>query len=738
MPALIPAQMLSAAIQHHRAGRLGEAERLYREVLEAQPEHADALHLLGVLAHQTGRQGLAVEMIERAIARNGSMPAFHNNLGNALAAAGRWPDAERAYRRAIEHKKDYAEAYYNLGGALRALGKLAETEETYRHALALRPGHPGTLLNLSEVLQARGELEAAAEICQRAITADPRLAAAFNNLGNIRSAQGRFEEALAAYSRAIELDPRLAEAHHNRAIALLNGGRIEEAVASCRQALIKRPQFVAAFVTLGHALAQSGEAQEARQAYRSALALDPTCGEARLGETVAAIPILSSSPAESRQGVASFDHGLQELRAWVAANPGGLGEAIGRVQPFYLPYRDTDVTVTLSRYGDLAFEEATAHWQPPPLAARPHHGGDRPIRLLIVSGHVRRHPVWDVILRGLIAAMDGKAVEVWLLHTGTRVDEETEWARSRVARFIQGPKPVRGWLEEIARASPEVIYYPEIGMDPATCTLAALRLAPLQIASWGHPVTSGLPSIDWFVSGELLEGADADGHYREKLVRLPGNGVLTEPVAGRKEPWAGPARPPGTVRFALCQQPIKFDPRDDELLVRIARETGNAEFWLAAPANMAWTASRLRERLASAFKADGLDPDAFLRITPWLAREQFLGFLEQMDISLDAPAFSGYTTAWQALQAGLPIVTLEGRFLRQRLAAGLLRRVGETDGLTRSRDQYVEKAVEWARESRDPDRWAARRERLRLAAPLADGNRDAILDFEQRLRQALR
>ncbi|MFX5332298.1 hypothetical protein ABTC54_19495, partial [Acinetobacter baumannii] len=92
---------------------------------------------------------------------------------------------------------------------------------------------------------------------------------------------------------------------------------------------------------------------------------------------------------------------------------------------------------------------------------------------------------------------------------------------------------------------------------------------------------------------------------------------------------------------------------------------------------------------------DGLDPDAFLRITPWLAREQFLGFLEQMDISLDAPAFSGYTTAWQALQAGLPIVTLEGRFLRQRLAAGLLRRVGETDGLTRSRDQYVEKAVEW-------------------------------------------
>jgi predicted O-linked N-acetylglucosamine transferase (SPINDLY family) len=275
-------------------------------------------------------------------------------------------------------------------------------------------------------------------------------------------------------------------------------------------------------------------------------------------------------------------------------------------------------------------------------------------------------------------------------------------------------------------------------MDPVTGALAAMRLAPLQITSWGHPVTSGLPTIDWFLSAELLEAPDADGHYREKLVRLPGNGVYTAPVACRKEPWAGPARRPGTVRFALCQQPIKFDPRDDELLVRIARSVGDAEFWLAAPANMPWTAHKLRERLAAAFAADGLDPDAFLRTTPWLARGQFLGFLDQMDICLDAPAFSGYTTAWQAVQAGLPIVTLEGRFLRQRLASGLLRRIGEIDAVAQSREQYVELAVHWAREARDADRWAARRARLRRAAPLADGNRDAIVQFEQRIRTALR
>lgn len=738
MPAVSWAQMLAAAIQHHKAGRFAEAERLYRELLDGQPEHADALHLLGVLAHQTGRQALAIEMIERAIARNSAMPAFHNNLGNAFAAAEKWQDAEQAYRRAIERKKDYAEAHYNLGGALRALGKLADAEAAYRRALALRPDHGATLLNLSEVLQSQGKLEEAADSCQRAIAAAPRFAAAFNNLGNIRSAQSRFEDALVAYSRAIELEPRLAEAHHNRAIALLNGGRAEEAVASCRQALIHRPGFVAALVTLGHALAQSGETQEARQAYRSALALDPGCGEARLGDTLASIPILSSSPAESQQAGAAFDQGLNELHEWVAANPGKLGEAVGRVQPFYLPYRDADVTAALCRYGDLASAEATSYWRAPQPLIHAFHGTDRPIRMVIVSGQVRRHPVWDVILRGLISEADRQGLEIWLFHTSNVVDEETSWARSRVDRFIQGPKPVRSWLAEIAAASPEVIYYPEIGMDPAACTLAAMRLAPLQIASWGHPVTTGLPTIDWFVSAELLEAADADDHYREKLVRLPGNGVLTAPVAAQKEAWNGPSRRPGTVRFALCQQPIKFDPQDDELLVRIAREVGDAEFWLAAPGNMPWTARRLRDRLAAAFVAEGLEAEAFLRTTPWLSRGQFLGFLDQMDISLDAPAFSGYTTAWQASQAGLPIVTLEGRFLRQRLASGLLRRIGQTDGVVHSRDQYVETAVAWARESRDANRWATRRERLRAAAPLADGNRAAVIELQQRLRQALR
>jgi protein O-GlcNAc transferase len=428
-----------------------------------------------------------------------------------------------------------------------------------------------------------------------------------------------------------------------------------------------------------------------------------------------------------------FDEKLDTLVQWAAANPAKLGAAVGRIQPFYLAYRPADVTGALWRYGDLASREAAAHWIPREDAARRPQSRRNRIRIAVVSAQVRRHPVWEIILRGLIAQLDTRQFEVFLYHTGAVTDEQTNWARGQVARFVQGPRSLEHWLSEIREAAPDVMLYPEVGMDPTTCTLAASRLAPLQIAGWGHPITTGLPTIDWFVSGELLESPRADSHYREKLVRLPGTGVLTGFPEAQKEPWGGPDRRANVVRFALCQQPLKFDPQDDILLARIAKAVERCEFWLATPANMPWTAVKLHARLSAAFRAEGLDPRDYLRTTGWLPRSRFLSFLDEMDMALDCPAFSGYTTAWQALHCGLPIVTLEGPFLRQRLAAGLMRQVGATDGITQSRDQYVATTLACANECRDAERWAARRVELRRAAPRADGNRSAILAFEQQL-----
>jgi protein O-GlcNAc transferase len=730
-------ELLARGVQSHRAGRLAEAEGIYRRILQTEANHADALHLLGVVSHQTGRHEIAIGLIGAAIALNDRVPAFHNNLANALNAQGKLPEAAAAYGRALTLKPDHVEAHYNLGIVLHTQGRLEEAAASYRRALLLRPNHADTLCSLGNTLQAQGRLDEAVAAYQQALLCRPDHAAAHCNLGNVLKTLGRLDDAAASYARALTYQPQNAEAHNNLGNLLLEQDRPDEAAVCYQRAVSCKPDYAEAHASLGNALKELGRLQEALACYARALELRPEHAEARLGRAIAAIPVFAEDSAESAGATAKFADALDDLTAWDSANPGRLGKSVGTHQPFYLAYRPADVRDLLCRYGDLAGTAAAMHWRPK-TQSRPVGPGPRDrARLMIVSGQVRQHPVWDVILRGVIAYLDRRQFEIILYHTSPITDGQTIWASTAVERFVQGPKSTQGWLDEIARDRPDAIFYPEVGMDPVVCLLASLRLAPLQVASWGHPVTTGLQTVDWFLSGELLESAGGEGHYREKLIRLPGTGVCTEPITLQAQPWQGPPRPTNIVRFGVCQQPTKFDPADDVLLTRIAKAVGPCEFWLASPRKLHWATMRLRDRLAAGFEQEGLDPEVYLRVTPWLTRPHFLGFLDEMDVYLDCPAFSGYTTAWQAIHRGVPIVTVEGEFLRQRLASGLLRQIGIVDGVASSRDQYVDTAVRWAHERGKPGPWAARREAIRRAATKADGNRASVSAFGHTVVEAL-
>jgi protein O-GlcNAc transferase len=723
-------ELFPLAMRHHQAGNLGEAERLYRLILQDDPRHGDALHLLGVLHHQSGRNEAAVELIRQAITQNARVPAFHNNLANALKALGRLDEAVKAYGRTLSLKPDHADAHYNLGLTLHTRGDLARAEASYRQALKVKPQHAEALGNLGNLLQEQGTLDEAVACYERAISVSPRFAEAHGNLGNVLKIQGKVAQAIESYGRALVLKPDYAEAHHNLGIALFESGRLDEAACAYRRALELKPGYAAAHANLGNLWKELGRKDEALLCYGQALALAPDLADARFGLALGTIPVFADTLCASVGTHTEFARALESLSPWVIAYPKHAGPSVGNHQPFYLAYRPTDATALLSGYGDLVGAAAQAHWQRSNCIRAARAAGSR-IHLTIVSGQVRRHPVWEIVLRGLIRHLDRRQFEVNLYHTGAITDEETAWAAAHVDHFVQGPRPVAAWLDDIARARPDAIFYPEVGMDRTTCAMASLRLAPLQLAGWGHPVTTGLPSIDAFVSGELLEGPEAQRHYRERLVRLPGTGVCTEMAEVQPKPWAAPQRTAATVRFALCHQPIKFDPVHDELYARIAASSQACEFWLVAPVQHAWATARLRDRMAAAFKNAGLDPDQHLRIAPWMPRDQFTAFLNDMDVYLDCPAFSGYTTAWAAIHRGLPIVTWEGEYLRQRLASGLLRQIDLTDGIADSADRYVDIAVSLAQERLDTNRYLDRREALRQSAPRADHNQEAVHAFGQ-------
>ena len=730
-------QRFAAALEHHRAGRLAEAQRGYRQVLDAVPEHADALHMLGVIAHQNGQNDEAVSLIGEAIGRNGNIPAFHNNLGSALRAQGLLEQAEAAYRRALALKPDHAEAHYNLGLLLLARGAFAEAVGSLQNAAGLRPGHPQTHRALGDALRKEGRIDEALSAYVTALALAPADAEARANYGSALTELGRLGEAAASYREALASRPGFPEAQRNLGAVLLELNRPQDSLAACRRAVELEPCHAEGHRMLGLALRDCGCEREAEAAFRRAIELDPDCAEARLGLAVASIPVMADSPEASARVPETFLHALDELRAWTRSHPGKLRRAIGSAQPFHLPYGHRDVTGALCAYGDLICTEAATD---PRLEThgRVASGLHRErIRLILVSAQVRRHPVWDVIARGIVSQIDRNRFEVFVHHTGALTDQETEWARSHADCFVQGPMRRSAWLDRIEYDRPDVMLYPELGMDPMSCELAAMRLAPVQVAAWGHPVTTGLATIDLYLSGELLEPPGAEAHYRERLLRLPGTGVYTEWHDPAPQPWGGPDRVSGSVRFALCQQPIKLDPADDRLLARIAGAAGPCELWLATPKNVPWAAARLRERIGAAFRQEGLDPGAYLRTFEWLPGPAFADFLDSMDIYLDCPAFSGYTTAWQAIHRGLPVLTIAGPFLRQRLAAGLLAQAGVAEGVARSADEYVDTASRWAAQSRRPELWAARRQALRDLARGADRNAAAIRALEEHLLAAL-
>ncbi|MGO8689326.1 MAG: tetratricopeptide repeat-containing sulfotransferase family protein [Thermoguttaceae bacterium] len=273
-------EALATAVQQHQAGRLHDAEQVYRRILAVEPNQADALHLLGVIAHQVGNHALAVAYITRAIGSNGTVAAFHSNLGNALKGQGKLDEAVACFRRALELKPAYAEAHNNLGNAFAGRGELDEAAACYRRALELKPDSTEVNNNLGAVFQGLGELDAAAACYRRALELKPDSVETHNNLGAALHGQGKLDEEVACYRRALELKPNYAAAHNNLGAALQDQKKLDEAAACYRRALELKPDFPEAHNNLGAVLQGQGKLDEALACCRRALELKADFDEA--------------------------------------------------------------------------------------------------------------------------------------------------------------------------------------------------------------------------------------------------------------------------------------------------------------------------------------------------------------------------------------------------------------------------------------------------------------------------
>jgi predicted O-linked N-acetylglucosamine transferase (SPINDLY family) len=647
-------------------GDHARAERILRAALAQRPDFPEAHVLFAHLLEGRGDDAGALQSLQTAVALRPRYAGAHRNLGLLLARLQRWPDAVRALQLAVSADDADADAHFWLGNALVHRQRPAEGEQAFRRAVALRPEFALAWVNLGNVLNDRGLRDQAAHCQETALRLDPSCPDAHLGLGNVLAGAGRLNEAAACYRQALALDPQLADAK----------------------------------VNLGNALKDQGLRRAAIEQYEAALALDQDAAQARWALAMCHIPAVREAHEGLSDLRAGFAAELESLDRWFDDRRAlGGWKAVGVAQPFWLAYQESNNRDLLQRYG-LLCARLMAPWQAE-HAPRSRAGSARsPLRVGIVSQFFRDHSVWNAIMKGWFQELDGTRFALQAFCLDPNEDAQTRYARSRAARFEQGHAGLRQWATVIQDAQPDVLIYPEVGMDPMSAKLASMRLAPVQAASWGHPETTGLPTMDYYLSAQDFEPGNAQAHYVERLVALPHLGCCVQPDPTDPAPanLAELGIESGVPLLICAGTPFKYAPEHDGVLAGIARRLGRCQLLLFEYRTSALS-DALRARLASHFTREGLDFERCVRFLPWQSRPGFHGVLRRADVYLDTIGFSGFNTALQAVECNLPIVTREGRFLRGRLASGMLKRVGLSELVVSDEEQYVTLAVRLARDA---------------------------------------
>jgi protein O-GlcNAc transferase len=655
-----PPPAMELAVAHHQGGRIAEAEAIYRQVLDVDPGNLDALHLLGVVSLQRGNAQEAVDLISQSLAKRPNDPNALNHLGEAYRALGFLDEAKTCFEKALALREDFFQAYNNLGNVYQAGGRLDIAMSWYQKALEINPDYAEAHTNLANALQESGQWAAAIACYERALDLQPNLAMAQFNLGNVYKSLRRYDDAIPRFQKTISLNPAWVEAH----------------------------------LALGRCYHEIAERDRAMECFRQVASLQPENPEARWALVLTELALVHDDHGTVEDYRDSFARGLHELERWFDADRVKTGFiAVGTQQPFYLAYHEENNREILSQYGRLCHRLAAVWQDEQRLVIRKPKPGKR-VRVGLVSAHLSDHSVWHALVKGWCQNLDPERFELNLFSLSKTVDRETEIAKSCASRFVQGLVRPRQWAEAILAGPLDILIYPEIGMDPTAAKLANLRLAPVQATTWGHPETSGLPTIDYYLSGSDFEPEGAQANYAERLFELPNLGCCYHPldIANEDVPLADLGIDAAKPLFVCPGTPFKYAPRHDWIYPAIARELGECQFiFFRYP--LETLARRLMRRLEAAFSSAGLAYKDYVVEVPWLSKPHFNSLMRQATGFLDTIGFSGFNTAIQAIECGLPVVTREGRFLRGRLASGILRRMGTIGLIAESEQEYVNLAV---------------------------------------------
>lgn len=697
--------MFAEAFRQHQAGHLAEAERLYRQIIAIDARHADSLHLLGVLATQTGRPEIGVDLIGRAIRLRKDVHFYHGNLANALRACGRLDDAATHYKRALALKPDYAEAHNNLGSLFKGQGKTEQAVTHLRRALALDAGYADAHNNLGHALQLQGRSDEAIACYQRAIALNPNLAQAHANLGHALKEQGKLDQAAAAFERAVALAPDIAEVHADLANVLKAQGRADEAVTSYERAIALKPDYAEAYNNLGSTLQDQGKLDRAVACYERALSAKPDLAQAyynlgtvrkyegRLDDAAACFEqAIAREPAHApalcdlaaiRMALGEFAGARELYSRAIAARP---RETLAR--RFFLAslLYDPDLTT------DAVFAEHQrigASLAPPPGTPRPsfapRRDPNRKLRVGWLSADMHDHPV----MRNLLPIFE---------HRDRTRFEDVFYAEPAQPNPIQAAlrREAAGWCPTAGLTDAQVaerIRTDEIDIlmllaghfDRNRPQVAALRPAPVQVSIF-DPATSGLAAMDYLVVDTVMTPAHRTEQFTERPLRLPNLYLHARPT-DVPDPAPPPVLAADRITFGCFNNPTKLNDRVLDLWARLLDRLPNSRLMLRYFNQ--FQSPALRARVERIMAGRGVDLSRLDLGGTHVPAEGHMAQYAKVDIALDPFPFTGSTTTFEALWMGVPVVSLIGDSVVSRWTFSMLSKVGLGDLAAATPDEYV-------------------------------------------------